>query len=188
MKIKIKDKDSQEVFNWPGGITRQFEIYPEDALGSTHYDFDFEITSSTMSDMESEYTIYNDYNRLLMIKEGSTLIKQNNKTFEMKQYDQILFDGSTQTFSKGSATDYEIIFKKDKICHLNVLKIEESYHFEINKGYFGIYCEQGFVTVEVRNQKYLLNNGDQFSIYLDENEYEQIKMIGKGILFTLEIV
>lgn len=188
MKIKMNDKDSQEVFNWPGGITRQFEIYPEDALGSTHYDFDYEITSSTMSNVESEYTIYKDYNRLLMIKEGSTLIKQNNAVFEMKPYDQILFDGSTQTFSKGKACDYEIIFKKDKKCHLEVLEIKESCIFEINKGYYGVYCEEGLVTVEIDNQKCLLNKGDQLSIYLDENEHEQIKMVGKGILFATEIV
>ena len=56
VQYKVTKRDEQPVSGWPGGVTRQFYIYPEGSEGATSFDYDFEITSSTMDYPETEYT------------------------------------------------------------------------------------------------------------------------------------
>ena len=111
----VKRKQCQKITRWAGGRTRQLAIYPQDAQGAEAFDFVFEITSSTTDIKESEYTIYESYNRTLMIISGeSALTLEDGDSHSLSPYEQCTFDGALKVLSRGRAVDYEMTLRKGR--------------------------------------------------------------------------
>ena len=190
VQYKVTRRDEQPVFQWAGGITRQFFIYPEGSEGATSIDYDFEITSSTMDYPETEYTIYKDYDRILMIIDGeTTLTYEDGSKVNLKKYEYNLFSGDMRTYSEGLATDYELMIRKgNKGMIRTIIADEKPLLFEIKRGdgysfiYCGLYCDGKHCEIQVKDQKFSLRLGDHLSIESTEDITSNV--MGNGFIIN----
>lgn len=156
-KIKKEDLKFSE---WAGGKTKQLAIYPQDSSYSNR-DFIWRISSATVETESSEFTVLEDYNRLLMILDGSIELNHNDtEIVNLNKYDQTEFDGSNVTASKGRVKDFNLMLKKDKANgNLSRLLIPDDaeYVYDEVVGFFQeenftfvIYCDdfQGVIIIE----------------------------------------
>ena len=105
MQTKLSKFDQQPVQLWQGGKTRELYIFQGEDGDSI-----FEITSSTMDYPETEYSIFEGYDRILMVIDGETVLThEDGKEAKLTPlvYDE--FSGRCKTVSRGLATDYEIM-------------------------------------------------------------------------------
>ncbi|MCI8348655.1 MAG: HutD family protein [Firmicutes bacterium] len=172
----LKRHDQQPVCKWFGGVTRQFAIYPEGREGATAFDYDFEITSSTMDYPETEYTIYEGYDRILMIIDGKvTLNHGDGSVADLKKYDYDMFAGNMKTSSKGIATDYEMMISEENKGLIRIFEsdsekaivdIKKDMDYELT--YCGFYCDGDDCLIAVNEQRFRLSHGDHISIITSE--------------------
>ena len=93
---------------WSGGTTTQIAIFPSDTPYSTR-DFLWRVSSAVVTDEKSIFTPLPDYNRRLMLLDGSLLLRHNGGApFRLDAYQVHAFDGgaagtSTLCSGRGSA-------------------------------------------------------------------------------------
>jgi environmental stress-induced protein Ves len=144
----VKRKQCQKITRWAGGCTRQLAIYPRDAQGSEAFDFVFEITSSTTDIKESEYTIYESYNRTLMIISGELILTlEDGDTYSLSPYGQCTFDGALRALSRGRAVDYEMTLRKGRSGRVEFLGRVSDLSIKASPGYLGLYCLKGSLRI-----------------------------------------
>lgn len=143
-KIKTENLDVNE---WAGGKTKQLYIFPE-VSSYAKRDFMWRLSSATVEAEISEFTVLEDYNRLLMILEGNVELNHNDtEIVNLNKYDQTEFDGSNNTISKGKAKDFNLMLRKDQangsIFRLAVPDDEEYVYSEV----VGFFKEENFTFV-----------------------------------------
>ena len=184
--VKLMKREDQPLCKWTGGQTRSFFIYPPGGEGATAFDYDFEITSSTMEFPDSEYTIYEGYDRILMIIENSVkLVHEDGRTVVLNKYDYDVFSGETATHSYGLATDYEMMVRHGIDAGIKVIELPDAGEqitpkkAGFNFVYSGIYCEGKECSVEAGGEVFYLRHADHLSFVSDETIRFQIKS-GEG--------
>ena len=177
----VKRKQCQKITRWAGGQTRQLAIYPQDAKGAEAFDFVFEITSSTTDRKESEYTIYESYNRTLMIISGeSALTLEDGDTYSLSPYEQCTFDGALKVLSKGRAVDYEMTLRKGRSGRVEFLGRVSDLSIKAAPGYLGLYCLKGSLRIYSKDGEHLLYEEDQFSAFSDETK--ELRLEGEALV------
>lgn len=78
MKYRIIKPEEYETGVWSGGTTTQLAIYPP---GASYADrnFIFRLSSATVDTEQSEFTYLPDYDRWLMIFEGSARLVHSSE-------------------------------------------------------------------------------------------------------------
>lgn len=112
--MKILTETDFLISNWSGGTTTQLFIFPEGTtLGERN--FDWRISSALVEAEESEFTLFDGYERILIPLKGKLemkhqtpngVIEQNVDEFQLAR-----FNGSWPTKGKGKLTDFNLIFK-----------------------------------------------------------------------------
>ena len=177
----VKRKQCQKITRWAGGRTRQLAIYPQDAQGAEAFDFVFEITSSTTDIKESEYTIYESYNRTLMIISGeSALTLEDGDSHSLSPYEQCTFDGALKVLSRGRAVDYEMTLRKGRSGRVEFLGRVSDLSIKEDPGYLGLYCLKGSLRIYSKDGEHLLYEGDQFSAFSDETK--ELRLEGEALV------
>jgi environmental stress-induced protein Ves len=112
--MKIRTEADFLVSEWSGGTTSQLFIFPEEATLAAR-NFDWRISSAVIEIPESDFTLFEGYERILIPMEGKLemehqtpngIIQQNVSEFELAR-----FSGSWPTKGKGKLTDFNVIFK-----------------------------------------------------------------------------
>jgi environmental stress-induced protein Ves len=113
MKKRIYKEENYKTSKWSGGNTRELAIYPANA---EYLDRDFlRRLSSADSDLEeSSFTKLPDYDRILMVLEGSVVLAHGDErtaSLDAFAYDE--FDGAVKTKCFGKLIkDYNLIYRK----------------------------------------------------------------------------
>lgn len=119
MAFKVFTSQEFKTTDWSGGRTTQFWISPGDAMLENR-DFDFRISSAVVEVAESVFTKFEGYNRLLMVLEGELqLIHESHHSIHLKSFDQDSFNGSWNTLSKGTASDFNVIYRGNMHAELD---------------------------------------------------------------------
>ncbi|MBR5516808.1 MAG: HutD family protein [Firmicutes bacterium] len=185
MFYKLLTSKEQPVFKWKGGITKQFFVYPEGSEGVGSGSL-LEVTSSTMDFPETEYTLFDGYKRILMVIDGSTELSHVDGTSKkLEKYDYHSFHGSTQTYSRGLATDYEIIFADSLDGSMQVLSgenIELPININDKKLYLGFYCDGEKASVTIDENCFDLTDGDHLSIILETGCSIKVKTVNSVVI------
>lgn len=101
---------------WSGGTTTQLYIFPEDATLAER-NFDWRISSAVVAVEESDFTLFEGYERILIPLQGKLelehqapggIFRQQVGPFELAR-----FSGSWKTTGKGKLTDFNLIFLPD---------------------------------------------------------------------------
>ncbi len=102
------------VTRWSGGTTTQIAIAPS---GASYNDRDFlwRISSAVVEDERSTFTHLPDYQRWLLLLEGSLRLSHDGGTpFRLEPYKAHEFDGGADTESVGFCRDFNLMLRKGK--------------------------------------------------------------------------
>ncbi|MNK02245.1 HutD [compost metagenome] len=122
---------------WSGGTTTQWVISPENA-SLQERNFDWRISSAQVETEESDFTLFEGYERILIPLEGTLEMEHQTPNGSIRQkvgeFELARFSGSWPTKGKGKLTDFNLIFKSiyNPKIHISsfgeetALKIEET--------------------------------------------------------------
>jgi len=101
---------------WSGGTTAQYYIYPEGSV-MQEGDFAFAVSSATVDLLESTFTYYGGFDRVIMsLSDRYTLIHNENEVYQLQPFEPHRFTGEEKTISKGTYEDFNLIMRRDRCC------------------------------------------------------------------------
>ena len=101
MNIQHFTPESRTTINWASGTSTEIFIYPSDGSFADR-NFQFRISTATVEAEESTFTFFEGITRHLMILKGELELRHEGRyTKHLKPYDQDVFSGEWETYSKG---------------------------------------------------------------------------------------
>lgn len=187
MKYRIIKPEEYETGVWSGGTTTQLAIYPE---GSSYADrnFIFRLSSATVDTERSEFTHLPDYDRWLMIFEGSArLVHSSEKEVTLNPYDCDAFDGGISTVSFGRVTDYNLMLRKGGTGSMKAIDLDENIkeitimpQSEYQSGFAGIFLRGEYAQITLCGEPLKLENSCQLLVLFSGTETVSLDISGRG--------
>jgi len=125
MKI-IQPSDYITTF-WEGGSTKQLYNYPENSNFKLR-DFGFRISLASVEVETSEFTNFQNFQRILIPLTGENIQlnfeknDENTSELTVNPYEIVRFDGGWKTKSKGVYKDFNCIFSNHWIADVEVIE------------------------------------------------------------------
>ena len=152
MKTRIYREENYKLSKWSGGNTRELAIYPQKAEYLDR-DFVWRLSSADSDLEESSFTKLPDYDRILMVLEGSVVLAYGQeRTASLNAFEYDAFDGAVKTKCFGKLIkDYNLIYRKGCQGRMELIELtDEASHirseFEGSRS-IGLYSAQGHVIV-----------------------------------------
>ena len=102
------------VSRWTGGTTTQLAIFPPDASYGAR-DFLWRVSSAAVEDERSTFTPLPDYDRRLMLLDGSLLLRHDDgEPLRLDAFQVHAFDGGAATESQGRCRDFNLMLRKGR--------------------------------------------------------------------------
>ena len=113
MLLHLKQND-YTVSRWSGGSTTQIAIFPSDSSYAAR-SFLWRVSSAVVEDERSDFTPLPDYDRRLMLLDGSLLLRHDGgEPFRLEPYQAHAFDGGAVTESQGRCRDLNLMLRKGR--------------------------------------------------------------------------
>lgn len=188
MKYRIIKPEDFVTGVWSGGTTTQIAIYPEDASYDRR-NFVFRLSSATVDTDRSEFTHLPDYDRWLMILEGSArLVYGNDREISLRPYECDAFDGGENTVSYGQVTDYNLMLQKGGEGFMEAVGLDEKTkkitllsRREYRSGFAGVFLRGEYAHITVNGEQLNLKNGWQLLLIFEDEKATEIELAGSGI-------
>lgn len=151
--MKILTETDFLITAWNGGTTTQLFITPEGASLSER-NFDWRISSALVETEESDFTIFDGYERILIPLKGKLemehqtpngVIQQNVSEFQLAR-----FSGSWPTKGRGKLTDFNLIFKPNYHPKVHVTHFSEEAAHVFEEAVNVLFLQQGTCKVDDR--------------------------------------
>ncbi len=187
MQYRIITPEEYETGVWSGGTTTQLAIYPP---GASYADrnFIFRLSSATVDTEQSEFTHLPDYDRWLMIFEGSArLVHDSEKEVTLNPYECDAFDGGISTVSFGRVTDYNLMLRKGGTGSMKAIGLDENIkeirimpQGEYQSGFAGIFLRGEYAQITLCGEPLKLENGCQLLVLFSGAEAVSLDISGSG--------
>ena len=187
MKYRIIKPEEYETGVWSGGTTTQLAIYPP---GASYADrnFIFRLSSATVDTEQSEFTHLPDYDRWLMIFEGSArLVHSSERAVTLNPYDCDAFDGGISTVSFGKVTDYNLMLRKGGAGSMKAIDLDGNIkeigimpQGEYQSGFAGIFLRGEYAQITLCGEPLKLENGCQLLVLFSGTETVSLDISGSG--------
>lgn len=100
------------VSRWSGGTTTQIALFPPESSYAGR-DFLWRVSSAVVEDETSTFTPLPDYDRHLMLLEGSLVLRHDGGgALPLGPYTPHAFDGGAETVSVGRCRDFNLMVRK----------------------------------------------------------------------------
>lgn len=187
MQYRIIKPEEYETGVWSGGTTTQLAIYPP---GTSYADrnFIFRLSSATVDTEQSEFTHLPDYDRWLMIFEGSArLVHSSEREVTINPYEYDAFDGGISTVSFGRVTDYNLMLRKGGTGSMKAIGLDENIkeirimpQGEYQSGFAGIFLRGEYAQITLCGEPLKLENGCQLLVLFSGTETVSLDISGSG--------
>lgn len=187
MQYRIIKPEEYETGVWSGGTTTQLAIYPP---GASYADrnFIFRLSSATVDTEQSEFTHLPDYDRWLMIFEGSArLVHSSEREVTINPYEYDAFDGGISTVSFGRVTDYNLMLRKGGTGSMKAIGLDENIkeirimpQGEYQSGFAGIFLRGEYAQITLCGEPLKLENGCQLLVLFSGTETVNLDISGSG--------
>lgn len=187
MKYRIIKPEEYETGVWSGGTTTQLAIYPP---GASYADrnFIFRLSSATVDTEQSEFTHLPDYDRWLMIFEGSArLVHSSEREVTINPYEYDAFDGGISTVSFGRVTDYNLMLRKGGTGSMKAIGLDENIkeirimpQGEYQSDFAGIFLRGEYAQITLCGEPLKLENGCQLLVLFSGTETVSLDISGNG--------
>lgn len=189
---------SQEEFKksrWSGGSTTETAIFPADS-DYLERDFIWRLSSASVETEESSFTRLPDYDRILMVLDGSVVLAHGDeRSASLQMWQQDSFDGAVKTRCFGTMTDYNLIFRKGCAAALKLVEagsrasyVEQNERAEGQEASYCFYCAEGYVIVTIDGDSEMVHTHQQLVINLGAGEDKKISVMGEGKCVMAEIL
>ena len=163
--IRKLDNSNYKKTNWSGGTTTELLISPDESEFKK-LNFDVRISIATVDLDKSEFTKLGPVDRTLMVLSGEHALSINDNDYlPIDPFQQISFKGNDKVFSKGKATNFNVISRKGLKVKVESIPLNSDEEIKLkndNSNTF-LYLNQGTLTIE--NQK--INS--EASIFFNED-------------------
>ena len=193
MKCRLLKEDNYNISDWSGGKTKELSIFPHNSKYADR-DFIWRLSSATVDLDESDFTLLPDYNRVLMVLNGSVVLTYNDqKTVNLEELEQDSFDGAWNTKSYGRITDYNLMVRKGYDGKVDVIRPESSAKVygdtlgsSLNCVTHALYCKEGYFLVNPGTGSVMVKPGE---MYLMEarGEVPEYTLMGNGVIVRAQI-
>lgn len=165
--MKILTETDFLISKWSGGTTTQLFISPEGAT-LTERNFDWRISSAVVESEESDFSLFEGYERILIPLEGKLemehqtpngIIHQNVAAFQLAR-----FSGSWPTKAKGKLTDFNLIFKPNYHPKVHATRFEEQTTGVLDEAIGALFLLEGSCHVngkQIQSPALLVNDAHQ---------------------------
>ena len=114
MEWTLLRREDYVTTSWSGGTTTQIALFPPESSYAGR-DFLWRVSSAVVEDGESAFTPLPDYDRHLMLLEGSLLLRHDGgEPLPLDPYQPHAFDGGAETVSVGRCRDFNLMLRKGK--------------------------------------------------------------------------
>lgn len=131
MPVQRLTTDDYLLSDWGGGETCQIFIYPEQCNYADR-DFIFRISSATIKESPSTFTILENYDRILVSLEQAIELAFQDTSFLLKPFVPLSFSGADFVSSTGTTTDFNVMMRKGTEAKLTILHHEAQYAIDLN--------------------------------------------------------
>ena len=145
---------------WSGGKTTELFLFPPEANYQRRV-FDYRISSATIEEQYSMFTVLPGYNRLLMPLEGSVTLTNSEQTVRLETFDVGKFNGELSTTSVGKCVDFNLIYKKSMQGEMKRVQTHNSL-YSVEKDCY-LYCVEQ-CTVKIKHATYFLKQSDSLAL------------------------
>ena len=203
MEKRVYKEENFKKSQWSGGTTTELAIYPD----NTQYlnrDFMWRLSSADSDKDESSFTKLPDFDRILMVLEGSVILAHGEeRTVELSAMEQDTFDGAVKTKCYGNLKkDYNLIMRKGCKGRMEVIDVEEEGKaVELTPRAeaeddglggecvsLGFYMEKGYAVVSAEGVTTMVKEGEQMVINCQPTEVPAVSIMGKGKCVFTEII
>ena len=192
MKKHIYTEDNYKLSKWSGGNTRELAIYPE---GAEYLDRDFlwRLSSADSDKEESSFTKLPDYDRILMVLDGSVVLAHGEeRTANLNAWESDAFDGAIKTKCFGQLKkDYNLIHRKGTRGRMELLELtSEGQHVACSSEgcrCIGLFSAEGYTVVSADGRTDMVKEGQQMVIELDPGEEISLTVMGEGKCIFTEV-
>ncbi len=193
MKSKLLKEDNYSISDWSGGKTRQLASFPPKSIYSDR-DFIWRLSSATVELEESDFSKLPDYDRVLMVLEGSVVLTyDDSRTVRLKELEQDSFDGAWKTKSFGKITDFNLMTRKgtdgkvDLIAPTSQAEIYgDTLNSERSCKTHALYCKEGYCVVNAGGNSIMMNPGNLLVMeFFDEKP--EYSIMGEGVIIRSQM-
>lgn len=171
MQYILKRKNELNVSDWKGGSTTELFIYPQNAVYRDR-NFQIRISSATIEETPSVFTLLPDYHRVLMpLSAALKLVFDKQSERILQPFEVVGFEGASQTVSYGLCTDIGIMLSS---AWQGELSVPTGGVIKCAAGFTGIYALCDNVGITANNEKHILQKGD--FILFDAESAEEINL------------
>ncbi|MDO4868905.1 MAG: HutD family protein [Bacillota bacterium] len=201
-KILYK-QENYKTGQWSGGTTRQMAIYPENA-DYIKRDFIWRLSSADSNLEESSFTKLPDFDRILMVLEGSVVLAHGEeRTVELGPLQQDAFDGAIKTKCFGNLKrDYNLIMRKGSKGRMELIEVTgEGRRVTLTErlgtdgdglggecASLGIYCLDGYTVVSIDGTTEMVREDQQLVINCKLGEMPELTVMGSGKCIFTEVI
>lgn len=193
MRYELRKEEDYSVSKWMGGKTKELAIFPP---GSKYLDRDFiwRLSSATVELEESDFSKLPDYDRVLMVMEGSAVLTYDGKkSIRLKELEQDSFDGGAKTKSYGKITDFNVMVRKGGDGILDVIRpdsdakiLGDTLHTERKCTTHGLYVKEGYMVVNYNGTMIMVNQGELLVMEFF-NEIPVYAVMGEGVVIRAQM-
>ena len=192
MKKHIYNDDNYKLSKWSGGSTRELAIYP---AGAEYLDRDFlwRLSSADSDKEESSFTKLPDYDRILMVLDGSVVLAHGDeRSVSLGAWESDTFGGEVKTKCFGQLKkDYNLIYRKGTNARMELIELTgEGQHVVCGaEGYrcIGLYSAEGYTIVSADGKQEMLKEDQQMVIELEPEETISLTVMGEGKCIFTEV-
>ena len=192
MKKHIYNEDNYKQSKWSGGNTYELAIYPEKA-DYLDRDFLWRLSSADSDKEESSFTKLPDYDRILMVLDGSVVLAHGEeRTASLGAWESDAFDGAIKTKCFGQLKkDYNLIYRKGTRGRMELIELtNEGQHVACaseGSRSIGLYSAEGYTVVSADGKTDMLKEGQQMVLELEPGENVALTVMGEGKCIFTEV-
>jgi len=173
----MRAKNSARTTTWAGGTTSELYIYPENSFYAER-NFSFRISTATIEQEESTFSIMTGFKRHLMLLDGElTLAHKDHHRIKLNPLEQDFFLGEWETKSEGICTDLNLMTAEGYMGKLNT--VSDNTELRLNTAEFNaFYCPQGSASIELfidSNEPIKLDLGEGDSLIFKHDEMKEVR-------------
>ena len=193
MRYELRKEEDYSISRWMGGKTKELAIFPPD---SKYIDRDFiwRLSSATVELEESDFSKLPDYDRVLMVMEGSAVLTYDGKrSIRLKELEQDSFDGGAKTKSYGKITDFNVMVRKGGDGILDVIRpdsdakvLGDTLHTERKCTTHALYVKEGYVVVNYNGHMMMAQEG-QLLVMEFFDEIPVYAVMGEGVVIRAQM-
>ena len=193
MRYELRKEEDFSVSKWMGGKTKELAIFPPDAKYIDR-DFIWRLSSATVELEESDFSKLPDYDRVLMVMEGSAVLTYDGKrSIRLKELEQDSFDGAAKTKSYGKITDFNVMVRKGGDGILDVIRpdsdarvLGDTLHTERKCTTHALYVKEGYLVVNYNGHMMMAKEG-QLLVMEFFDEIPVYAVMGEGVVIRAQM-